>query len=37
MPIAFLDLLLEDKIQLSVHHTVPETDQLINFEDFTPW
>ena len=27
MPIAFLDLLLEDKIQLSVHHTVPESDQ----------
>ena len=37
MPIAFLDLLLEDMIQLSVHHTVPESDQLINFEDFTPW
>ena len=34
MPKAFLDLLLEDKIQLSVHHTVPEADQSINFEDF---
>ena len=35
MPIAFLGLLLEDKIQLSVHHT--ESDQSIYFEDFTPW
>ena len=36
MPITFLDILLEDNIQLSVHHTVPESDQSISFEDFTP-
>ena len=24
-------------MQLSVQNTVPESDQLINFEDFTPW
>ena len=36
MPIAFLDMLLEDKIQLCVHHTGTESDQSINFENFTP-
>ena len=36
MPIAFLDLLLEDKIQLYVHHTKRESEKSINFEDFTP-
>ena len=36
MPITFLDILLEDNIQLSVHHTVPESDQSISVEDFTP-
>ena len=37
MPIAFLDLLLENNAQLSVHRTVPKSEQSINFEDFTPW
>ena len=29
--------ILEDMIQLSVHHTVRESDKSINFEDFTAW
>ena len=37
MSISFLNLLIKDKIQLSMHDTVYEFDKSIKFEDFSPW
>ena len=36
MSMSFLNLLIEDKIQLSMHDTVYEFDKSIKFEDFSP-